>query len=629
MRLPHILRSLAMLSFGLNCLHSSAAQNDNSSAFSPRDWFIGQSARAITIDGGAAPASVAVSLEGEGEVVRSRIVNGGAVPAALREIVLADISHGLPAATPFNGEGFAMFSVAIGTIEKPRPLDALTDTRHYRLPAPEGFHRAYNVVILGPVQGRYILVGAASCRRFHATFDINARTLRIGLLAEGLILRPGESWELEEFFAAAGPDRDALLERFAARLAFHHPRPAFAEPPTGWCSWLGYGPRINAEIVGRNLDALRDHAPGLRYVQIDDGYQPWMGDWLDANPAFPGGIGALAKTIADAGFKPAIWVAPFIASPQSRLFREHPDWFVADEAGRPLKADAVTFGGWRQGPWYMLDGTHPEARAYLRSVFETFRSWGITYFKLDANVWGAFPAGRRHDPQATSVEAYRRGMETILEAAGPGSFLLGCNHPLWPSIGVVHGGRMSYDISYAPSMIQRVAGQNLRRNWMNGRLWWNDPDTLLLRVHQAKTEVMGPDGRVREGTAGADALSFHFAATLASGGLLLAGDRMADYGPEDWRRLHVALAAPRASARFTDDALGIGWADAPTGERWVYLLNWDKSPARREVPVSDNRSTVRDPINQTDLSPDNGRITLELPPFSGRVLVITPPSPVP
>ena len=39
--------------------------------------------------------------------------------------------------------------------------------------------------------------------------------------------------------------------------------------------------------------------------------------------------------------------------------------------------------------------------------------------------------GRLHDPKATRVEAYRRGMAAILRGAGD-AFVLGCNHPMGP-----------------------------------------------------------------------------------------------------------------------------------------------------------------------------------------------------
>src|SRR6266480_1688390 len=167
-------------------------------------------------------------------------------------------------------------------------------------------------------------------------------------------------------------------------------------------------------------------------VQIDDGYQSAIGDWLDTGAAFGGNIRTVLAEIRRRGFEPAIWVAPFIAEEKSAVFAQHPDWFIKDATGAPLRSDRVTFGGWRRGPWYALDATHPGAQDHLARVFKTMRDeWGCTYFKLDANFWGAMHGRRFHDPKATRIEAYRRGMQAIRRGSGD-SFLLGCNHPIWP-----------------------------------------------------------------------------------------------------------------------------------------------------------------------------------------------------
>jgi alpha-galactosidase len=114
--------------------------------------------------------------------------------------------------------------------------------------------------------------------------------------------------------------------------------------------------------------------------------------------------------------------------------------------GTPLPSNEVTFGGWRYGSWFALDGTHRGAQGHLESLFRTMRrEWGCTYFKLDANFWGAMHGGRFHDVKATRIEAYRRGMEAILRGA-ENSFILGCNHPIWPSFGLIDGSRSSGDI---------------------------------------------------------------------------------------------------------------------------------------------------------------------------------------
>ena len=76
---------------------------------------------------------------------------------------------------------------------------------------------------------------------------------------------------------------------------------------------------MTAQQVRDNLDFIAKSAPGLKYIQIDDGYQPAMGDWLETGAAFGGNIQGVLKEIRERGFEPAIWVAPFIAEKKSSV----------------------------------------------------------------------------------------------------------------------------------------------------------------------------------------------------------------------------------------------------------------------------------------------------------------------
>lgn len=262
--------------------------------------------------------------------------------------------------------------------------------------------------------------------------------------------------------------------------------------------WLVYGSNVTAENIYDNINAIKRNGISLKYIRIDDGYQPYMGDWLKTTDYFQGGVDKLCLSIKEQGFEPAIWVAPFIAEEKSALFQEHPDWFVKGQDGKPLASDQVSFGGWRRAPWYMLDGTNPGARQYLTDVFRTMREkWQVRYFKLDANMWGALPFGERFDKNKTSVEAYRMGMQAILEGAGKDSFLLGCNAPMWPSLGLVHGMRVTNDNARKFNTFARIAKECFARSWQHNRLWINDPDTVLLR--NSDRVVPGPEGWCYQG----------------------------------------------------------------------------------------------------------------------------------
>ena len=348
-------------------------------------------------------------------------------------------------------------------------------------------------------------------------------------------------------------------------------------------TWYCFGPGVTAKNVQDNLAAFSARLTGgVRYIQIDDGYQPWMGDWLETGKSFGGDIKTVLASIRDRGFEPAIWVAPFVASPQSKLFREHPEWFIRDDDGKPLRSDKVGFGGWRLGPWYALDGTHPEAQKFLEQTFRVMRNeWGCTYFKLDANYWGTLHHGRFHDPKATRIEAYRRGMAAVLRGSG-NAFILGCNHPLWPSLGLLDGSRSSMDISRSWKSIRDIGRENLLRGWQNGRFWWNDPDCVLLspgRVMDNSGQATGKTGLPM------NEVQFHATTVHASGGMLLTGDDMPTLVPDRIAMLKKLLPPTGRAASFADENLTVGRTPNGKGE-YLYLFNWGDEPVERVVKLA-------------------------------------------
>jgi alpha-galactosidase len=513
-------------------------------------------AAVVTAEGTEAPPGVKVVRTWSGSLCRSRVVNDGKTPVRLREVVLFDVPHAYPPETHLYGEGFTMLSETTGTLARPVDMGP-TDRKHYRIPQPDDATVVYGLLTLSPPGGGHTRLAFTSCRRFVGRFHVRPHSLQVVVDTEGLALGPGQSWDLEEVQFGSGNARNALLAALGERIAHNHP-PLFRRPvPTGWCSWYCFGPRVRADQVLANLDAIAHDVPALRYVQLDDGYQPAMGDWLETGPAFGGGVQDVLRRIKQKGFEPALWVAPFIADGESHLFRQHPDWFIHDADGKPLSADRVTFAGWRRKPWYALDGTNPAVQKHLEELFRTLRrDWGCTYFKLDANFWGAMHGGRFHDPAATRVEAYRRGMEAIRRGAGD-AFLLGCNHPIWPSFGLIHGSRSSGDIKRDGRVFTRTARMNLNRNWQNGRLWWNDPDCVVLT------------GNLPE-----DEYHFHAAAVYATGGMLLSGDDLTRIPPQRLALLKKLLPPTGVAAEFEDDSLRVGTIPLE-GRTVVCLLNWD------------------------------------------------------
>ena len=260
---------------------------------------------------------------------------------------------------------------------------------------------------------------------------------------------------------------DGALARWGGRFATANgiapPRPA----PTLWCSWYHYYTHVSEADVDENLLAIDDLGLAVDVVQIDDGYQAGIGDWLTLSDRFAS-LDAIVGRIRDAGRRAGIWVAPFLVGAGSELARLHPDWTLAGvDAGY----------GWEQ-PLAALDPGRPGAEAYLREVFGTLRAAGIDFFKIDFVYAGALGG----------VDAYRHGLRVIREAIGPESYLLGCGAPILPSVGLVDAMRVGPDIShrYEPKdgdmsqPAQRTAALNSRwRAWQHGRFWTNDSDCLV------------------------------------------------------------------------------------------------------------------------------------------------------
>jgi alpha-galactosidase len=539
-----------------------------------------------------------------GRLCKSTLTNAGPDPIRVRQIVLFSVPHDFPGSTAFYGEGFTMLSQTGGTIADPVDLGSFSDRAHYRIPQPPGATTVYGLLTISPRQGPHILMAFTSCRRFIGSLRVRPERIDVVLDLENLEIPPGQSWPLEEFMYAEGPDRDALLKDLADRIAVHHPPLRSRQVPTGWCSWYCFGPGVTFRQIEANLDVIPNKAPGLRFFQIDDGYQAAMGDWLITREDFGGDLPALCRRCKARGLEVGIWVAPFVAEENSRIFREHSDWFVRDENGKPLRSDQVTFGGWRRGPWYVLDGSHPAVANHLENLFRILnREWGCTYFKLDANFWGAIHGGRHHDPNATRIEAYRRGMEAILRGAGD-SFILGCNHPMWPSLGLIHGSRSSMDIESRWDSVRLTAREAFCRNWQNATLWYNDPDVLMLA-----------------GDHSSDYLHTRAAVVLAAGGLVLAGDDLAALPDERLAILQKLLPPAGVAARFDPD-FTVGTIDLP-GQRRFVLFNWTGRPVDRDLPLP-GRCRILDFWTGKDLGIHTGQYHLHLPPQSSRIFVCEP-----
>jgi alpha-galactosidase len=192
-------------------------------------------------------------------------------------------------------------------------------------------------------------------------------------------------------------------------------------------------------------------------------------------------------------------------------------------------------------------------------------------------------------------------MDAVLRGSRD-AFILGCNHPLWPSLGLIHGSRSSHDVSRRWERIRDIARQNLMRNWQNGTLWWNDSDAVVLT------------GDLPE-----EVFRFHATAVYASGGMILSGDDLTTISPARLAMLKKLQPPTGNAARFADESLRVGTMRRKEGVTFA-LLNWDDEPREMRVTL-DRAYLVRELWTDEDLGKREGVLSITVPGRGGRVVI--------
>lgn len=319
------------------------------------------------------------------------------------------------------------------------------------------------------------------------------------------MVMPGERVELSAIYIAKGRTHE-LMHRYFREIRDSGAPRIPSENVRGWCSWYYYYTKISPKIIEENIDSLRrardERGAKIDFVQIDDGYQRAVGDWLELNPAFEGEMRRLSDRIREAGFRPGLWIAPFVAAGKSHLLKIHPEYALRDEHGRKIVAGFNFF--WPGRFYYGLDITNPRFEEHLRRVIRTVvGEWGFPYLKCDFLFGGALRGGTHHNLSLSRAEVLRRGMEIIREEAGKVTsedvFLVGCGMPLTTGIGTVDAMRVGPDtggywIEKKGQLLRTGAMVGVRnsirnsvvRGGMHNALWLNDPDCLMLRTEGTK-----------------------------------------------------------------------------------------------------------------------------------------------
>ncbi len=200
-------------------------------------------------------------------------------------------------------------------------------------------------------------------------------------------LKSGESFTTPQVFTMVynnhkDPDEilntvvpDFVRKYMGIRLSELPEKPTFV-----YNTWVPFKKAINEKLIRELVKSAAD--AGMKEFVIDDGWQDNYGDWGIDKTKFPNGLKPVFDYIKSLGMKPGLWVSVGSASAVSKVYSQHPEWFVKDKAGAFANLQ--------------LEGKSDEVRSacfstgwnnYIKKILlQLAVDYGLEYLKLDFAV---------------------------------------------------------------------------------------------------------------------------------------------------------------------------------------------------------------------------------------------------
>jgi alpha-galactosidase len=203
-------------------------------------------------------------------------------------------------------------------------------------------------------------------------------------------------------------------------------------------------------------------------------------------------------------------------------------------------------------------------------------------------------------------------MEAILKGCDDNTVVLGCNAPIWPSLGLVTAMRTSGDVSRDWSIIRSTSFENLLRAWQNRKLWISDPDCVLLT-----NDTLFSNRK----TITNNEWMFHATVIHAVGGLILSGDKASNLKESKLAILKKLLNPTGIGARFSNARMETAVTDL--GDRqYYYFFNWSDTATTDLTIRLKSKSSLTDYWNDKVLGNFEGSYTVtKLAPRSACLII--------
>ena len=251
--------------------------------------------------------------------------------------------------------------------------------------------------------------------------------------------------------------------------------------------WEGCYFDFTEETVKKAADSAAEL--GVEILVIDDGWfghnrnseKTSLGDWFVNEKKIRGGLKELCDYVNSKGMKLGIWFEPEMISPDSDLYRKHPEWVMHIEGREPTKLR------WQ----WMLDLANPDVCDYIYdSIAAILKTSNIEYIKWDCNrtLSHLGSAYLKSEQMGEYYHRYMLGLYSVLErlnndfpyvlfegcASGGGRFDMGILYympQIWTSddTDAVERTAIQYGTSYIYPMSCQSAHVSVCPNHQTGR----------------------------------------------------------------------------------------------------------------------------------------------------------------
>ncbi|MGA7525488.1 MAG: alpha-galactosidase [Acidobacteriaceae bacterium] len=303
------------------------------------------------------------------------------------------------------------------------------------------------------------------------------------------VLKPGESLALPDFYGGYSDQGIGGASRLLHRFELAEILPGAPHPrvrPVLYNSWEATEFDVNE--AGQEVLAEKAASLGVERFVMDDGWfgersndHAGLGDWWPNPQKFPHGLKPLIDKVHSLGMDFGLWVEPEMVNPNSRLYREHPDW-VLNFPGRP-RTEARN--------QLVLNLARPDVRNYVFGVLDKLLTENdIAFLKWDYNRNWSEPGWPAVAPQEEK-EVYVKYVENLYSilrelrerhpkveiescSGGGGRVDLGIlryTDEVWPSDNTDPFDRLSiqYGFTYAYTPGIMMAWVTDSPNWVNHR----------------------------------------------------------------------------------------------------------------------------------------------------------------